>query len=81
MQGLIAGVRRKEVRVVSRVPQGSVIGPFLLIHYMGDLSVILENTHVSCTDTSTFSAEVSIPVLDCQSHLLLILPLIAFLIG
>ena len=40
---VVDGGRREDVRVVSSVPQDSVLGPLLLLLYTSDLPIIIEN--------------------------------------
>ena len=40
---MVDGYRSKLVNVVSGVPQGSVLGPYLLLQYTSELFSILEN--------------------------------------
>ena len=50
-------VRREDVRVVSGLPQGSVLGPLMFLLYTRDISMISENAPVGYADNSTLLAE------------------------
>ena len=52
------GCRSKFFNVVSGVPQGSVLGPLLLILYTCELFSILENKLIGYADDSTLTAVV-----------------------
>ena len=58
---MVDGCRNKLVNVVSRVPQGSVLGPLLFLLYTSDLFSILENKLIGYTDDSTLMAVVPSP--------------------
>ena len=55
------GCRSKLVNVVSRVPQGSVLGPLLFLLYTSELFSILENMLIGYADDSTLMAVVPSP--------------------
>ena len=55
------GCRSKLVKVVSKVPQGSVLGPFLFLQYTSELFFILENKLIGYADDSTLIAVVPSP--------------------
>ena len=55
---VVDGCRRKLVNVVSRVPQGSVLGPQLFLLYTADLFSIVENKHRGYADDYTLVAAV-----------------------
>ena len=50
---MIDGVRSEDVRDDSDVPQGTVLGPLLVLLYTSALQMILENTLVDYADEST----------------------------
>ena len=50
---MVDGCRSKLVNVVLGVPQGSVLGPLLLLLYTSDLFSILENKLIGYADDST----------------------------
>ena len=50
---MVDGCRSKLVNVVSRVPQGSVLGPLLFLLYTSELFSVLENKLISYADDST----------------------------
>ena len=50
---LVDGCRSKPVNVLSGVPQGSVLDPFLFLLYTSELFSILENKLISYADDST----------------------------
>ena len=52
------GICSENVRVVSGVPQGSVLGSLLILLYTSDLPITLENTLVGYTADSTLLGEV-----------------------
>ena len=58
---MVDGHRSKLVNVVSGVPQGSVLGPLLLLLYTSELFSILENKMIGYADDSTLIAVVSYP--------------------
>ena len=55
------GCRSKLVNVVSRVPQGSVLGPLLFLLYTSELFYILENKLIGYADDSTLITVVPSP--------------------
>ena len=55
---MVYGCRIKLVNVVSGVPQGSILGPLLLILYTSELFSILENNLIGYVDDSTLIAVV-----------------------
>ena len=55
------GCRSKLVKVVSGVPQGSVLGPLLFLLYTSELFSILENKLIGYVDDSTLMAVVPSP--------------------
>ena len=55
------GCRSKLVNVVSGVPQGSVLGPLLILLYTLELFSILENKLIGYADDSTLMAVVPSP--------------------
>ena len=58
---MVDGYRSKLVNVVSRVPQGCVLGPLLFLLYTSELFFILENKLIGHADDSTLMAVVSSP--------------------
>ena len=60
-QVMVDSCRSKLVNVVSRVPQGSVLGPLLLILYTSELFSILENKLIGYADDSTLMTVVPSP--------------------
>ena len=60
-QVMVDGCRSKLVNVVSGVPQGSVLGPFLFLPYTSEHFFILENKLISYADDSTLMAVVPSP--------------------
>ena len=58
---LVDGCRSKLVKVVSRVPQGSVLGPLLFLLYTSEPFSILENKQIGYADDSTLMAVVPSP--------------------
>ena len=57
-QVMVDGCRSKLVNVVSGVPQGNVLGPFLFLLYTSELFSILENKLFGYVDDSTLMAVV-----------------------
>ena len=57
-QVMMNGCRSKLVNVVSRGPQGSVLGPLLFLLYTSELFSILENKLICYADDSTLMAVV-----------------------
>ena len=55
-QVMADGCRSKLVNVVSGVPQGSVLGPLLVLLYTSELFSILENKLIGYADHSTLMA-------------------------
>ena len=55
---LVDGCWRKLVKVVSGVPQGSVLGQLLFLQYTSELFSILENKLICYADDSTLMAVV-----------------------
>ena len=58
---LVDGCRSKLVKVVSGVPQGSVLGPLLFLLYTSELFSIMENELIGYADDSTLVAVVPSP--------------------
>ena len=58
---MVDGCPSKLVDVVSEVPQGSVLGPLLLLMYTSELFSILENKLIGYADDSTLVAVVPSP--------------------
>ena len=58
---LVDGIHSENVRVISGVPQSSVLGPLLFLLYITDLPIILENTLVGYADDYTLLVEVPEP--------------------
>ena len=58
---LLDGCRSKLVNVVSGVPQGSVLGPLLLLLYTSEFFSILDNKFIGYADDSTLMAVVPSP--------------------
>ena len=58
---MVDGCRSKLVNVVSGVPQGSVLGPLLLLLYTAELFSIVENKLYGYADDSTLMAVVPTP--------------------
>ena len=58
---LVDGCRSKLATVVSGVPQGSVLGPLLVLLYTSELFSILENKLIGYADDSTLMAVVPSP--------------------
>ena len=57
----VDGCRSKLVNVVSRVPQGSVLGPLLFLLYTSELFSILESKLIGYADDYTLMADVPFP--------------------
>ena len=64
-QVIVDGCQSKLVNVVSRVPQGSVLGPLLFL-YTSELFSILENKLIGYADDSTLMAVVPSPASGLQ---------------
>ena len=60
-QVMVDGCQSKLVNVVSRVPQGSVLGLLVFLLYTSDLFSILENKLISYADDATLMAVVPSP--------------------
>ena len=60
-QDMADGCRSKLVNIVSRVTQGSVLGPLLFFLYTSELFSILENRLIRYADDSTLTAVVPSP--------------------
>ena len=60
-QVMVDSCRSKLVNVVSGVPQGSVLGPLLILLYTTELFSILENKLIGYAGDSTFMAVVPSP--------------------
>ena len=58
---VVEGIRSENIRVVSSVPHGSVLGPLLFLLCTSDLPITLENTLAVYADDSTLLAEVPEP--------------------
>ena len=58
---MVDGCKSKLVNVVSRVPQGSVLGPLFFLQYTTELFCILENKLTSYADDSTLITVVPPP--------------------
>ena len=58
---LVDGCRSRLVNVVSEVPPGSVLGPFLFLLYTSELFSLLENKLIGYADDSTLMAVVPTP--------------------
>ena len=58
---MVDGCRSKLVNVVSRVPQGSVLGPQLFLLYTAELFSIVKNKLYGYADASTLVAVVPFP--------------------
>ena len=55
------GCRSKLVNVVTGVPQGSILGPLLILLYTSEFFSILENKLIGYADDSTLMAVVPSP--------------------
>ena len=64
---MVDGCRSKMVKVLSGVPQGSVLCPLLFLLYTSDLFSNLENKLIVYADDSTLIAVVPSPALELQS--------------
>ena len=58
---MVDGCRSKLVNVISGVPQGSVLGPLLLLLYTSELFSLLENMLIGYADDSTLMTVVPSP--------------------
>ena len=58
---VVSGCLIKLVKVVSAVPQGSVLGPLFFLLYTSELFYILENKLIGYADDSTLMAVVPSP--------------------
>ena len=58
---MVDGCRSKLVNVLSGVPQGSVLGPLVLLLYTSELFSISENKLIGYADNSTLMAVVPSP--------------------
>ena len=58
---MVDGCRSKPANIVSRVPQGSVLGPLLLLLYTSELLPILQDKLIGYADDSTLMAVVPSP--------------------
>ena len=64
---MVDGCRSKLVDVVSGVPQGSVLGPFLFLLHTSVFFSILENKLIGYADDSTLMAVVPSPAVRVYS--------------
>ena len=60
---MVDGCGSKRVDIVLSVPQGSVLGPLLLVLYTSELFSILENKMIGFADDSTLVAVVPSPAI------------------
>ena len=58
---MVDGCRSKPANIVSGVPQGSVLGPLLLLLYTSEFLPILQNKLIGYADDSTLMAVVPSP--------------------
>ena len=58
---MVDGCWSKLVNVISGLPQGSVLGPFLFLQYTSELFFILENKLIGYADNSTLMTVVTSP--------------------
>ena len=68
---IVDGCRSKLVNVMSRVPQGSVLGPLFLFLYTSELFSILENELIGYSDDSTLMAFVPYVASEFRSESLI----------
>ena len=78
---LVDGIRSENVRVVSGVPQGSVLGPLLFLLCISDLPKTLEITIVGLQITLLCWPKYLSPVAECTPHCLLIATLLELVTG
>ena len=58
---MVDGCRSKLANIVSKVPQGSVLGPLMFLLYTSELFSILESKLIGYADDSTLMAVVPSP--------------------